>query len=50
MLPVFFYNLARHVVAAGSQKLTDLAGDEAKLKSVSSSQPARSCHPTQTDT
>jgi bile acid:Na+ symporter, BASS family len=49
MLPVIFYNLVQHVVAAGFQKYAAPAEDEPKINSASSSHSAQSLQPTQSD-
>lgn len=49
MLPVIFYNLVQHVVAAGFQRLAAQEQDKAKINSPSSAQAAQSLQPTQSD-
>jgi BASS family bile acid:Na+ symporter len=49
MLPVIFYNLVQHVVAAMFQRLTTRELDEAKIKSPSSSLAAQSCQAVASD-
>lgn len=50
MLPVIFYNLVQHLVAATFQRLSPQVDDEAKINSSSSSQSPQSPQPAQPDT
>ena len=50
MLPVIFYNLVQHRIAALFQRLAAHAAGEPKIKSTSSSRPAQSLQPAHSDT